>query len=172
MQYSIINYKYHAAHYIPWLTCFTTGSLYLFRKIPWRRKWQPTPVLLPGKFHGLRSLLGYSPWGRKESDTTERLQRSSSLTSHPLRRATTNLFSVSVCVYVCFFRLYISVRSFGICLSLTYFTYNALKMHPCCHKWQNFIVFHDNNIPFMYFFFIHSPINGHLDCFHYPGYCE
>ena len=41
------------------------------RKIPWRRKQQPTPVLLPGKFHGWRSLLGYSPWGHKESDTTE-----------------------------------------------------------------------------------------------------
>ena len=38
-------------------------------KIPWRRKWQPNLVLLPGKFHGLRSLVGYSPWGRKESDT-------------------------------------------------------------------------------------------------------
>ena len=37
-------------------------------KIPWRRKWQPTPVLLPGKSHGQRSLVGYSPWGRKESD--------------------------------------------------------------------------------------------------------
>ena len=36
-----------------------------------RRKWQPTPVPLPGKFHGLRSLIGYSPWGCKESDTTE-----------------------------------------------------------------------------------------------------
>ena len=43
------------------------------RKIPWRRKWQPTPVLLPGKSHGLKSLVGYSPWGCKESDTTERL---------------------------------------------------------------------------------------------------
>ena len=42
-------------------------------KIPWRRKWQPTPVLLPGKFHGWRNLIGYSPWGHKESDTTERL---------------------------------------------------------------------------------------------------
>ena len=42
-------------------------------KISWRRKWQPTPVLLPGKVHGLRSLVGYSPWDRKESDTTERL---------------------------------------------------------------------------------------------------
>ena len=40
---------------------------------PWRRKWQPTPVFLPGEFHGQRSLVGYSPWGRKESDTTERL---------------------------------------------------------------------------------------------------
>ena len=40
---------------------------------PWRRKWQPIPVLLPGKSHGRRILVGYSPWGRKESDTTERL---------------------------------------------------------------------------------------------------
>ena len=40
-------------------------------KIPWRRKWQPTPVFLPGKSHGRRSLAGYSPWGCKESDTTE-----------------------------------------------------------------------------------------------------
>ena len=38
-----------------------------------RRQWQPTPVLLPRKSHGLRSLVGYSPWGRKESDTTEGL---------------------------------------------------------------------------------------------------
>ena len=44
-----------------------------FLAVPWRRKWQPTPVLLPGEFHGLRSLVGYSPWNRKESDTTERL---------------------------------------------------------------------------------------------------
>ena len=42
-------------------------------KIPWRRKWQSTPVLLPGKSHGQRSLVGCSPWGCKESDTTERL---------------------------------------------------------------------------------------------------
>ena len=41
------------------------------RKIPWRREWQPTPVFLPGKSHGLRSLAGYSLWGHKELDTTE-----------------------------------------------------------------------------------------------------
>ena len=40
-------------------------------KIPWSRKWQLTPVFLPGKFHGQRSLAGYSSWGRKESDTAE-----------------------------------------------------------------------------------------------------
>ena len=39
----------------------------------WRRQWQPTPVLLPGKSHGQGSLVGYSPWGRKESDTIEQL---------------------------------------------------------------------------------------------------
>ena len=43
------------------------------RKIPWRRKRQPTPVFLPGKYHGQRSLVGYRPWGRKELDMTERL---------------------------------------------------------------------------------------------------
>ena len=43
------------------------------RKIPWRRKWQPTPVFLLAKSHEQRSLAGYSSWGYKESDTTERL---------------------------------------------------------------------------------------------------
>ena len=39
----------------------------------WRRRWHPTPILLPGKPHGWRSLVGCSPWGLEESDTTERL---------------------------------------------------------------------------------------------------
>ena len=42
-------------------------------KISWRREWQPTPVFLPGEFHGQRNLVGHSQWGHKESDTTERL---------------------------------------------------------------------------------------------------
>ena len=42
-------------------------------KIPWRRQWQPTMILLPGKSHGRRSLVSYSTWDCKESDTTERL---------------------------------------------------------------------------------------------------
>jgi len=41
------------------------------RKIPWRRKWQPTPVFMLGKSYGQRSLVDYSPWGCKELDMTE-----------------------------------------------------------------------------------------------------
>ena len=43
----------------------------LGREGPWRREWQPTPVFLPAESLGLRSLVGYSPWGHKESDMTE-----------------------------------------------------------------------------------------------------
>ena len=48
-----------------------TQVRFLGQKIPWRREWLPTPVFLPGDSHGQRSLEGYSPWGRKESDMTE-----------------------------------------------------------------------------------------------------
>ena len=41
------------------------------RKMPWSRKWQPTPVVLPGEFHGQRGLMGYSPRGCKEYDAVE-----------------------------------------------------------------------------------------------------
>ena len=48
-------------------------------KISWRRKWQATLVFLPGKSCGQRNLLGYSPWGHKESDTTTKQQQSYNL---------------------------------------------------------------------------------------------
>ena len=44
---------------------------FLGREDPWRRAWQPTPVFLPGEYCGQRNLAGYSPYGRKELDTTE-----------------------------------------------------------------------------------------------------
>ena len=53
----------------PYMHCFISG----FYCISQRRQWHPTPVLLPGKSHGRRSLVGCSPWGREESDMTERL---------------------------------------------------------------------------------------------------
>ena len=58
---------------------FTTGATWeafiytLLHVKSWRREWQSTPVLFPGESHRRRSLAGYSPWGRKESDMTERL---------------------------------------------------------------------------------------------------
>ena len=59
----------------PILALLLPASVTLSRspKFSWRRQWHPTPVLLPGKSHGWRSLVGCSPWGHEESDTTERL---------------------------------------------------------------------------------------------------
>ena len=66
-------------------------------KIPWRRKWQPTPVFLPGESNGQRSLVGCSPRGRKESDTTERLH---SLT-HSLKGYVAQ--NLQIIMYICKF---------------------------------------------------------------------
>ena len=57
------------------LQCGRPGFNPWIGNISWRRKWQPTPVFLPGKFHGWWNLVGYSPWGCKESDTTEQLSK-------------------------------------------------------------------------------------------------
>ena len=64
-----------------WLQSFPASGYFLMSRLfasgigvsSWRRQWHPTPVLLLGKSHGWRSLVGCSPWGHKESDTTERL---------------------------------------------------------------------------------------------------
>ena len=61
------------------LECIRPGFNPWVRKIAWRRKWQPTPVFLPEKPQEQRSLAGYSPWGHKESDTTEGLTRTHGL---------------------------------------------------------------------------------------------
>ena len=53
------------------LQCGRPGFNPWVRKIPWRRKWHPTPIFLPGKSHGWRSLAGYSPRGLQESDTAD-----------------------------------------------------------------------------------------------------
>ena len=58
------------------------------KKIPWRRKWKPTPVFLPGKCHGQGSLTGYSPKGPKESDKTEGLQAHPQKTREALQALT------------------------------------------------------------------------------------
>ena len=71
----------HTLNRLPWwlsgkepvCQCWSTRFNLWVGKSPWRRKWQPTPVFLPGEFHGQKSLVCYSPWGRKEPDATERL---------------------------------------------------------------------------------------------------
>ena len=68
------------------LQCRRPGFDPWIGKIPWRRKLLPTREFLPGEFHGQRSLLGYGPWGHKESDTTERLtcsERPQVVLKHP-----------------------------------------------------------------------------------------
>ena len=62
-------------------------------KIPWRKKWLPTPVFLPGKSHGQRSLMGYSPWGHKGSDTT--VQLSTHMHTQPSLRKSNNLLKLT-----------------------------------------------------------------------------
>ena len=63
-------------------------------EIPWRRAWQPTLVFLPEESHGQRSLVGYSPWDCKESDTTEQLTPSLSLEGWPFRRCLSSTLQI------------------------------------------------------------------------------
>ena len=63
------------------------------RKIPWRRKWQPTPVFLPGKFHGQRSLAGYSSWNHRELDIADNVYMLISLFIFSLELRCQSLFS-------------------------------------------------------------------------------
>ena len=67
-----LNANNWASQVAQWLRIHLQGRGRRFdpwvRKTPWRRKWQPTPVFLPGKSHGQRSLEGYSAWGHKELD--------------------------------------------------------------------------------------------------------
>ena len=59
--------------YFPWTLMLKSNFMKTKGNRPWRREWQPTPVFLPGESRGQGSLVGCSPWGRKESDTNERL---------------------------------------------------------------------------------------------------
>ena len=68
--------------------------------IPWRRVWQPTPVFLPGESQGHRSLAGYSPWGRTESDITERP-----------RTSTIQWMTILWVLFVCLFFLFLLLQT-------------------------------------------------------------
>ena len=72
--------------------------IYMFQWYFWRKKWQPTPVFLPGEIHGQRSLAGYSSWDCKESDMTEQLSPTLK-SSHPhLLPLSPKVCSLYICV--------------------------------------------------------------------------
>ena len=85
--------------------CRTHGFDPLVGKIPWRRKQQSTPVLLPGKSHGQRSLAGYSPWGHKESNTTEHA-------TYDIISSLSQCFSFKISIDKYWFRFYFIFSSF------------------------------------------------------------
>ena len=97
-------------------------------KIPWRRKWQPTPVFLPGEFQGQRSLACYSQWCRKESDTTEQLSTHQCIPSiihsllHPTLEECTD--------FLCFCEWILSVLVLvSYCCITSYYKSKSLKQH-------------------------------------------
>ena len=70
---NLLLVKFLVVQTVKCLQCGRPGFCPWVGKISWRMKWQPAPVFLPGKSHGRRSLVGYSPWGHEESDMVERL---------------------------------------------------------------------------------------------------
>ena len=89
--------------------------------MPWRRAWQPTPVLLLGKSHGQGSLAGYNPWGHKELDMTEATEQQQHINSYIFKDSNTSIYldymlyvCVCVCVCVCIYtQTYTSQRLLG-----------------------------------------------------------
>ena len=84
----------------------------------WSRKWQPAPVFLPGKFHGQRSLVGYSPWGHKESDLTEQLSTVNYNSPHTFPGPVQLILSLlqllnSWCPFLVFTLIEISILAWG-----------------------------------------------------------
>ena len=78
----------------------------------WRRKWQPTLIFLPGKSHGQRNLVGYSPWGHKESVTTEHMSTNYSSLSLPYVYAACHILG-TVAVFIVYFYIDDSVERAG-----------------------------------------------------------
>ena len=106
-------------------------------KIPWRRKWQPAPVFLPGEFHGQRSLAGYSPWGHKKLEMTEQLTLWTPVCSKCLWRSVLYIF-----LFVCLF-CFLHTSKY------IYFYFSIFKLSVClfCH-----VLFTDHSISDLLYF--------------------
>ena len=98
------------------------------RKIPWRREWLPTPVFLPAEFYGQRRLVGYTPWGCKDLDTTE-----------PLTLYTFYSFYHCLCCLVPFSKL--MCFSFSGSMDALYFSPQpfSISFDLGCSSWTSFL---------------------------------
>ena len=137
----------------PWACFFFVIYIFIYFRC-WRSEWQSTPVFLPGKFHGQGSLVGFSPWGRKELDMTE----------HTVQ-------------YILDFRFQIYVITYSIWFSLTYFLkHDTLLDHSFCYRCHNFILFYGwvifHCVYIHHIFFIHSSVDGCLRLLPYLGDCK
>ena len=106
-----------------------------------RRQWHPTPVLLPGKSHGWRSLVGCSPWGREESDMTERLH----FHFHALEKEMATHSSV------------LAWRILGM---------GERRLKRLSSSSSSIPLYTPTHTHISHIFFIYSSVNGHLICFH------
>ena len=86
--------------------CKRSGLNSWVRKIFWRRAWKPTPVFLPEESHGRKSLVGYGPWGHKDSDATEHARM------HIQPQASLVVWALASDCSVCFLSLPLKVTSF------------------------------------------------------------
>ena len=164
-----------------------------FRSL-WRRKWQPTPVLLPGESHGWRSLVGYSPWDRKESDMIEWLHFHFSLSLLANLNYIRELSTIITMLYIIssglvhlitkswysftnlslFCPLPASVIHLFLAMILTSFSFFLL--HTSGTMWYLSLSGWLISLSIMLSRFIFSLSihlsNGHLSCFHFLAICE
>ena len=120
-------------------------SLSLFTFMHWKRKWQPTPVLLPGESQGQRSLVGCRLWGHTESDTTEATQQQQQQHSFLLYSKGLQL---CIYIYICFnflkVNLYQGVNQAKL-LSTTHFTYHCINITLYHHLYYCIVAYNIYN---------------------------
>ena len=121
----------------------------------WRRQWHPTPVLLPGKSYGWGSLVGCSPWGRKESDMTERLHFHFSLSC--IGEGNGNPLQCS-CLE--------NPRDGGVWWAAVYGVAQSRRWLKWLSSSSSSSIPLYTHTHVSHIFFIYSSVNGHLICFH------
>ena len=108
--------------------------------LPWRRKWQSTPALLPGKSHGQKSLVGYSPWRRKESDTIERLHFVQFSQHHLLKRLFFFFLYVLGSFVINYLTVYEQVYFWDLCSFLLIYRSDFMPRPYCLEKGLHFLM--------------------------------